>query len=181
MEPLIAIEYGNGDGTYDHVSMGGGAWLPDRFRVRLDNPSRPLVSTIDFIVRDATVEVLRVTQVPRPGHPVGSDDFRIPIGRVIDTAITALMLRGPERPAGTYLKALEVLGATPPTGPTVGHVLRLRRRRVLTPELLAEVAQVYATARAQGVRVRAAIADRWRIPENTARNWIAAARRAGLL
>jgi hypothetical protein len=56
-----------------------------------------------------------------------------------------------------------------------------RSPRVLTDALLAEVAQVVHDARAEGIATRRAVADHFRIPMNTARNWIQEARRRGLL
>lgn len=179
MDALIAVEHGHGDGSYEPVSLGAGAWVPDRFRVRLDDPARPLRAVVDFTVVDGAVRVASVRQEPRDGVTLVPDDFRLPVGRLVETALAALTLRGPVRPAGGRLTDHEVLADA--TGIMVGDVLRERRRRVLTPELLAEVAEVYAAARATRVRVRVAVAQRWLIPENTARNWIAAARRAGLL
>lgn len=182
MDPVIALEYGHGDGRYEPVSTGGGAWLPSRFRLHFDDPKRPMRSTLDFAVDgDGGVRIHAVAQEPRAGAGLAPDDFRLPIGRLADVALAAVTMRGPARAPGARLTEHEMLTDAVPSGGLVGEVLRCRRRRVLTPDLLAEVAQVYAQARCEGVRVRAAVAEHWVIPENTARNWISAARRAGLI
>jgi hypothetical protein len=177
--PLIALEHGHGDGQYEPVSLGAGVWLPDRFRVLLDDPARPLTAIVDMAVdAQGAVHVVAVAQHPRPGVSLMPDDFRLPVGRLVETALAALALRGPVRPQGARLTEHELLADA--VG-VVGEVLRGRRRRVLTPALLAEVAAVYRDARRDGTPVRVAVAQRWIIPENTARNWIAAARREGLI
>lgn len=182
MDAVIALEYGHGDGRYEPVSIGGGAWLPDRFRVRLNDPARPLVVDVDFAVQsDGTLRVVAAMQVPRDGVVVHADDFRVPIDRLAEAAITVLTLEGPDRPPGRTLTAHEMLVDVPPVGGIVGDVLCRRRRRVLTAELLGEVARVFEDARARGTGGRRAVAEHWIVPENTARNWIRAARQRGLI
>ncbi len=175
------MENGHGDGVYAPISMGHSVWMPDRFRLTFDDEERPLVTILDYVADDLGVRVTEVRQVPRVGAVLSPDEFRVPIGRLTETAITALALRGPERVSGGRLEDYERLDALPPGGPTIGRMLTRRRRRVLTPDLLTEVANVYADAKERQVPVRRAVAERWLVPENTARNWIGAARRAGLL
>lgn len=180
VDPVIALEYGHGDGRYAPISLGAGAWLPDRFRVLLNDPARIVVSVVDLTVDEhGRARVQAVTQTPRGDGTLTPDDFRVPIARIIDAALATLTLRGPVRPPGARLGDAEVLGD--PHGALVIDVLRGRRRRVLTAELLAEVADVYQQARRDGTPVRVAVAERWILPLNTARNWIDAARRAGLI
>jgi hypothetical protein len=115
-------------------------------------------------------------------------DLRLPLTTVLNDALAEVSARGEDAPPGTssrpgqqFKNVDDPFGSGQHVRPAAVPVAQSRRRRprVLTPELLDEVARVVLAARAEGTSTRRAVAERFEIPMNTARNWIQAARAPG--
>jgi hypothetical protein len=184
-------------------SIGGGGWVPLSFVAIHQRPGHPPARIEAFIAADGVPVVRRVTVTvtTEPVRPIEvgdellhwsdrpstywqeptPDELRLPLKRVVARALEALARTGEVAPPGTdarqgqrFSNAFANANAEA-TGPAP-------RRRRLTPEKLAGVADVVRRARAAKKPIRRAVAEEFGpMSQLTARNWIAASRKAGYL
>ena len=142
------------------VETNTGLRVPGEFWAAVHDDAKPdLVWHVTVAIRDDGVPEFRGIRTSiRPG--ASFTDERLPRKAwVLEKAV-----EGAAEPEMT-----EVAVTRPPRG----------TRRVFTPALLNEIADVVRDAETRGVPVRRTVADRFRIPEMTARNWINKAREPG--
>jgi len=131
--------------------------VPRQFLAAYVDPTRPYVVHVVVEVRDDGVpEVRRTMTDARPGTDLATVEQRLPLASIRDAAVRA----------AAEQEATETTVARPSRG----------TRRVFTPALLDEIAEVVRDAEARGLPVRRAVAEHFRLPEMTARNWINKAR-----
>jgi hypothetical protein len=176
-------------------SLGGGRWAPRTLAVTYHYRDRPAVRMEIVIASDGVPVVRRVIvtaePVELPDEPVHwsdrpstawrapiRDDLRLPLSTVAP-GLEGMARAGEVAPPGTDARPGQRF-----TDAFANHepTARAPRRRKLTPELLAGVAEVVRDARATGKPIRRAVAEHYGpMSELTARNWIAAARVEGYL
>jgi hypothetical protein len=159
-EPIAIVSVGDIPEGTPLVKTDRGLEVPRRFFGRYVHPSRPFVVHATVDIRDDGVpEFSQLTYTIRSGTDIAAVDTRFPYKWVLDALVNEAHERG-----GTEQLTRPVRGT----------------RRVFTPALLDEIADVVRDATMRGLPIRRAVADYFRLgSEYTARNWIAEARKPG--
>ena len=149
--------------------------LPDQFGAQWHQLPIEATVTMTVNVVDRVPRCTALTVTAKPGKAVdGGLLRRLPVATLLEYAVAAAAQR--ETKPGFYsmshFKSPEEFRAFREAHP----VRKPRERWQLTPEHLAEVAQVYRSARGAPVW---AVAEHWKKPRPTASRWIAKARADG--
>jgi hypothetical protein len=163
-EPLPYVTANVPEGT-PLVETNTGLQVPSQFYGAYVNRAAPLVVHVSVTIEDdgtpdiRQIVMLKSDEAVRDHRRITSADTRLPIPTILDAVLHAAAEQGATKPL------------TRPSRDT---------RRVLTPELLDEVANIVRDATARGLPIRRAVADHFRLGSQlTARNWINKAREPG--
>lgn len=183
------IPLGPEQGTVEFVPFGDELQLPERFAARLTGDDLPGVASIDvtIAVRDGRAVCDSITINAAPDGAVTTDALReIPMKALVNK-IAIDRAYAMDLPPDHWLTNaapgqrifMPLSAASEAVQAAAERTLSSRRRRI-TPEFLAEVAEVYRGALDTGAPT-VAVKDHFNVSHSTAARYVDKARKGGLL